>query len=61
LFFFEKKNQKTFTHGGTHPGSRIDRIAGRICKSFSLLFFEKEDLPSSRLAFVHPGDVRCGA
>jgi hypothetical protein len=41
VFFFEKKNQKTFSHGS-------DRERG---KSFLLLFFKKEVL-----AF-RPGDV----
>jgi peptidoglycan/xylan/chitin deacetylase (PgdA/CDA1 family) len=39
-FFFEKKNQKTFTHWRTLPERRAPRV-----KSFLLLFFKKEDLP----------------
>jgi hypothetical protein len=42
MFFFEKKNQKTFD-----PRARVSRLAARqICKSLLLLFFRKEDLPS---------------
>jgi hypothetical protein len=35
VFFFEKKNQKTFIYFTRH----------QIDKSFLLLFFKKEDLP----------------
>jgi hypothetical protein len=40
MFFFEKKNQKTFT-----LGARGATGADRRCKSFLLLFFKKEVLP----------------
>jgi len=42
VFFFEKKNQKTFIH-------KIRRLRQPCCqmnKSFLLLFFKKEDLSS---------------
>jgi hypothetical protein len=39
MFFFEKKNQKTFISLRTLPASRA-----RTVKSFLLLFFKKEDL-----------------
>jgi len=45
MFFFEKKNQKTFELRRTPP----DRLSP-ILKSFLLLFFKKEVLPS----FPHP-------
>jgi len=41
MFFFEKKNQKTFTHLRVLPGRRAP-----ISKSFLLLFFKKEELSS---------------
>jgi len=41
MFFFEKKNQKTF-ESWAEP-SRRGR--SQICKSFLLLFFKKEVLP----------------
>jgi hypothetical protein len=40
MFFFEKKNQKTFVPLRTLPA----RCAPSL-KSFLLLFFKKEDLP----------------
>jgi hypothetical protein len=40
MFFFEKKNQKTFVPWCTP----LDRLS-LICKSFLLLFFKKEVLP----------------
>jgi hypothetical protein len=42
VFFFEKKNQKTFTHSG----ARWPTVSGAIGKSFLLLFFKKEDFSS---------------
>jgi hypothetical protein len=39
MFFFEKKNQKTFTYLHTLPAS-----LAQTDKSFLLLFFKKEDL-----------------
>jgi hypothetical protein len=41
MFFFEKKNQKTFTPLRAPPASRASRV-----KSFLLLFFKKEGLSS---------------
>jgi len=41
MFFFEKKNQKTFVPWRM----RVDRLSF-ICKSFLLLFFKKEVLAS---------------
>jgi hypothetical protein len=41
MFFFEKKNQKTFTPLRALPASRAPTV-----KSFLLLFFKKEGLPS---------------
>jgi hypothetical protein len=40
MFFFEKKNQKTFVPWRTP----VDRLSP-ICKSFLLLIFKKEVLP----------------
>jgi hypothetical protein len=47
--FFEKKEAKKLlsVSGGTGP-SFGDHGLGAIDKSFLLLFFKKEDLPSSR-------------
>jgi hypothetical protein len=47
-FFFEKKNQKTFTSLGPLYQERPKPT----CKSFLLLFFKKEDL--SFAAQLHP-------
>jgi len=45
-FFFEKKNQKTFTNlASLYP----ERPKPKIAKSFLLLFFKKEGLPSRLL------------
>ncbi len=44
-FFFEKKNQKTFFPLRTLPASLAPNN-----KSFLLLFFKKEDLPSYLVA-----------
>jgi hypothetical protein len=41
-FFFEKKKQKTFPGLGCATGDRL----GSKGKSFLLLFFKKEGLPS---------------
>jgi hypothetical protein len=41
VFFFEKKNQKTFVSLRALPASPAPPT-----KSFLLLFFKKEDLPS---------------
>jgi hypothetical protein len=41
MFFFEKKNQKTFAPLRVLPARR-----GKTVKSFLLLFFKKEGLPS---------------
>jgi len=41
MFFFEKKNQKTFAS----LDALVDSCASKI-KSFLLLFFKKEGLPS---------------
>jgi hypothetical protein len=41
MFFFEKKNQKTFVPLRTLPARRAPTVT-----SFLLLFFKKEDLPS---------------
>jgi hypothetical protein len=46
-FFFEKKNQKTFTLCSTPDGSRPGATGlGRADKSFLFLFFQKGILPS---------------
>jgi hypothetical protein len=43
MFFFEKKNQKTFTSlDREQPG----KAAAEMDKSFLLLFFKKEGFPS---------------
>jgi len=42
MFFFEKKNQKTFA-----TWVRVLQPAAPTDKSFLLLFFKKEDLPST--------------
>jgi hypothetical protein len=42
MFFFEKKNQKTFAPWRTWPISKL--VAHGRSKSFLLLFFKKEDL-----------------
>jgi hypothetical protein len=41
MFFFEKKNQKTFV-----SWARVGRWSATANKSFLLLFFKKEGLPS---------------
>jgi hypothetical protein len=40
-FFFEKKNQKTFAHGGYLSGLRVGLIAGRNGQKFFASFFQK--------------------
>jgi hypothetical protein len=44
MFFFEKKNQKTFACWGARGGMRVGSRARASRKSFLLLFFKKEDL-----------------
>jgi len=44
-FFFEKKNQKTFTRYGQHPCHSLSPRAASNNKSFLVLFFKKELLP----------------
>jgi len=44
MFFFEKKNQKTFSSWHTGPISNLTRMP--TGKSFLLLFFKKEGLAS---------------
>jgi hypothetical protein len=55
MFFFEKKNQKTFvpwlSSRGKKPGVRWQE---RESKSFLLLFFKKEDLSSFPLLDFRP-------
>jgi hypothetical protein len=46
MFFFEKKNQKLLTVSRHTEFPREYRERGAIDKSFLLLFFKKEDLPS---------------
>jgi hypothetical protein len=50
MFFFEKKNQKTFD-SWAEPARR-DR--SHISKSFLLLFFKKEVLPCPALQEARP-------
>jgi hypothetical protein len=45
-FFFEKKNQKTFITCGRTKLASGDRRLGETIKSFLVLFFKKELLPS---------------
>jgi hypothetical protein len=40
-FFFEKKNQKTFTHGGQRGCLLVEPIAGRNLQKFFASFFQK--------------------
>jgi hypothetical protein len=49
-FFFEKKNQKTFTH----KAPRLRRVVCQVTKSFLLLFFKKEVLSFSLLRHQQP-------
>ena len=53
-FFFEKKNQKTLALTGADQPGRVDTAAGRICKSFLVLFFKKE-----RLSYDFPSAIQC--
>ena len=46
MFFFEKKNQKTFFLVGGTPGALHRARGGDGSKSFLLLFFKKEVLSS---------------
>jgi hypothetical protein len=43
VFFFEKKNQKTFTNCGQPRASRLSSVLDATDKSLLLLFFRKED------------------
>jgi hypothetical protein len=45
-FFFEKKKQKTFVHGGEPEVQKGDWLPVVTDKSFLVLFFKKELLPS---------------
>jgi hypothetical protein len=46
VFFFEKKNQKTFAPALSLPGANLLQLArNQIDKSFLVLFFKKEHLP----------------
>jgi hypothetical protein len=45
-FFFEKKNQKTFARYGRPAELPVSRHGRRKSKSFLVLFFKKELLPS---------------
>jgi hypothetical protein len=47
MFFFEKKNQKTFVPLRTLPARHAPTV-----KSLLRLFFRKEDLPSSRAVWT---------
>jgi hypothetical protein len=46
MFFFEKKNQKTFINCDWHCVHPVGRRLAAIVKSFLVLFFKKEQLPS---------------
>jgi hypothetical protein len=50
VFFFEKKNQKTFVYFGQHRIHLIGSAAASMSKSFLVPFFKKEQLPSWRPA-----------
>jgi hypothetical protein len=47
LFFFEKKNQKTFARAGARRSDCVGSMGKRGRKSFLLLFFKKEALSST--------------
>jgi hypothetical protein len=53
-FFFEKKNQKTFTCAPSVRGSRERPSGAQESKSFLVLFFKKELLPSFLLKLESP-------
>jgi hypothetical protein len=57
MFFFEKKNEKTFIHCGRQIVGPYRPAGDAISKRFLLLFFKKERLPS----FVGPATRRRGA
>jgi len=42
MFFFEKKNQKTFARCVWHPVHQVTRVPAETGKSFLVLFFKKE-------------------
>jgi hypothetical protein len=44
MFFFEKKNQKTFVHSGSRCAQRAASLVRATGKSFLVLFFKKEHL-----------------
>jgi len=54
MFFFEKKNQKTFV-----PGSATSRADGLENKSLLLLFFRKEGISSFFLTFRQRHGLVC--
>jgi hypothetical protein len=41
-FFFKKKKQETFTHGGGHTFKGANFVLTLMDKSFLVLFFKKE-------------------
>jgi hypothetical protein len=45
-FFFEKKNQATLAHEWQHQCGHLKPFCCSLDKSFLLLFFKKEVLPS---------------
>jgi hypothetical protein len=45
FFFFEKKKQNTFAHGGRYCIGCVGAHGGTMSKSFLVLFFNKELLP----------------
>jgi hypothetical protein len=45
MFFFEKKNQKTFADACRIAPTKVGSVPGAICTSFLVLFFKKEQLP----------------
>jgi hypothetical protein len=57
MFFFEKKNQKTFAIGQPCCGRFVGSWGRRKSKSFLLLFFKKEGLSyaPARLRHVPSG------
>jgi hypothetical protein len=46
MFFFEKKNQKTFAPSPSPATARLGNPRITMNKSFLVLFFKKEHLPS---------------
>jgi hypothetical protein len=57
MFFFEKKNQKTFILKGSMPDFRNNEMPDVNCKSFLLLFFKKEDLSAFQIVGPRVGQV----